>query len=122
MTGADRGSLTNASGIGWLSSNADSYVASAHVAGQSVPLSYLAHFSCRKASIFTNGIRGATPPPAGWRRNAPRVFVDALHQPITVAESASRRRQKSGECCCVRFSGALASNRPAGQPSPSNHL
>jgi hypothetical protein len=65
MTGADRGSLTNASGIGRLSSNADSYVASARAAGQSGPLSYLAYFSCRKALIFTNGIRGATPPPAG---------------------------------------------------------
>jgi len=51
MTGADRGSLTNASGIGRLSSNADSYVALALVAGQSVPLTYLAYFSCRKASI-----------------------------------------------------------------------
>jgi hypothetical protein len=65
MTGADKGSLINANGIGRLSSNAESYVASARVAGQSIPLSYLAYFSSRKASIFTNGIRAATPPPAG---------------------------------------------------------
>jgi len=65
MTGADKGSLTNASGIGRLSSNAEPYVASARVAGQPVPLAYLAYFSSRKDSIFTNGIRGATPPPAG---------------------------------------------------------
>ena len=65
MTGEDRGSLTKTSGIGWLSSDADWYVASARVAGHLAPFSNFAHFSCRKAPIFTNGISGATPPPAG---------------------------------------------------------
>jgi hypothetical protein len=64
MTGADRGSVTNAGGIGWLSSNAN-YVALTRIAGQLAQLSFLAHFWSRKASIFTNEIRGATPPPAG---------------------------------------------------------
>ena len=65
MTGADRGSVTNAGGIGWLSSNANLYVAMTRNAGQLAPRSYFAHFSSRKASIFTNEIRAATPPPAG---------------------------------------------------------
>jgi hypothetical protein len=64
MTGAGRGSVTNTGGIGW-SVSADSYVALAYTAGLLAPLLYFAHFRCRKASIFTNGIRGATPPPAG---------------------------------------------------------
>jgi len=80
MTGAEIGSVTKAGGIGWASSSAGSCVAVVRIAGQSALLSYTVHFSrhmSRTASSFTIGIRGATPPPAGWRRNAPRLLVDA---------------------------------------------
>ena len=67
MTGAGRGSGANVGATGWESFSANSCVAVASVVGQSALPSRSFHFSrhtSRMASIFTVGIRGATPPPA----------------------------------------------------------
>ena len=68
MAGAGTRSVTNASGIGWAPSSAESYVAVVHIAGRLAPLSYSVHFGrhmSRVASPVAIGIRGATPPPTG---------------------------------------------------------
>ena len=67
MTGARRGSLGNAAGIGWASSRAKLHLVETLTAGQSASLFYISHFNrrmTRLAAVFTIGIRGATPPPA----------------------------------------------------------
>jgi len=66
MTGAGRVSVIR-DNIGYVLSGADSCLAVANAAGQPLPRSYCTPISrrtSRAASVFTIGIRGATPPPA----------------------------------------------------------
>ena len=68
MTGAGRVSVIRVDDLGHVLSGAGSYFTIASAASQSLPNSYCTHngrHTLRVAPIFTIGIRGATPPPAG---------------------------------------------------------
>lgn len=68
MTGARRVSVTRVDDLGHVLSGAGSYFTIASAASQSLPNSFCTHIAdhtLRTAPIFTIGIRGATPPPAG---------------------------------------------------------
>jgi hypothetical protein len=69
MTGAGRVSVVRVDDLGHVLSGAGSYFTIASATSQPLPnYSYCTHIgrhSLRVAPIFTIGIRGATPPPAG---------------------------------------------------------
>ncbi len=68
MTGAGRVSVVRVDDLGHVLSGAGSRLTIASAASRSLPNSYCTYI-CRHtlhaAPIFTIGIRGATPPPAG---------------------------------------------------------
>jgi len=68
MTGAGRVSVVRVNDLGHVLSGAGSCLTIASAASRSLPNSYRIHacrHTLREAPIFTIGIRGATPPPAG---------------------------------------------------------
>jgi len=61
-------SVINAGTIGYISSNASSWLAVARPASMSAVscIVLIRRLAARTASAFTTGNRGATPPPVGW--------------------------------------------------------
>jgi len=73
MIGAGKVSAIRVDDIGCVLSGVGSRLTITTAAGQPLPKSYctpLRRHISRAAAFFTIGIRGATPPPAGWRRDS----------------------------------------------------